>query len=551
MSIRSNRQHGFRRAAALALALGASSCGSAAAGPATVSAATRLQQGDAVIGALPMDAPMHVVVGLKMRDRAALVDLVNAQARAQKDGQAIERLSRTQVMSRFAPTQAQADAVAAYLRAHGFENVVISPSRMLVSADGSARTARAAFSTTFARVRTQDGRLAYANTLPAHVPATLGDKVMAVLGLQTVHVPASQLWRFPPNGSSVMNAVTHDPVNFPAIYSVGTGAAAAAIPVGIVTEGDLTQVRRDLNTFTDRHGMPRVVNEIVNTGGASSDASNGGEWSTDSQALIGMAGGVSKLYFYDMPGMENADLTANFDTIVNANAARVINVSLGECEHFTDFVEHGGDGSAAVADGLFLTAVAQGQTFVVSSGDTGADACGTGTADANWPANSPWVVAVGGTHLDTSGPNWTAERAWSYSGGAESIEDKPAWQGTITLPGTITARAVPDVSYDADPASGAWIFVDGSLQRVGGTSLSAPLFAGASARVLQARRTIGFAGPLIYALPAADFHDIVAGNNRAGESGVGYDAGAGYDFPSGRGSMKIADVVRDVSGLAW
>ncbi|MFP3571220.1 peptidase S8/S53 subtilisin kexin sedolisin, partial [Paraburkholderia sp. SIMBA_030] len=69
-----------------------------------------------------------------------------------------------------------------------------------------------------------------------------------------------------------------------------------------------------------------------------------------------------------------------------------------------------------------------GVTFVASSGDSG-----TGT---EYPASSPYVVAVGGTTLstDTSG-NYIGEAAWSGSGGGVStIEAEPAGQTGWPVP---------------------------------------------------------------------------------------------------------------------
>jgi hypothetical protein len=54
---------------------------------------------------------------------------------------------------------------------------------------------------------------------------------------------------------------------------------------------------------------------------------------------------------------------------------------------------------------------------------------------------------------------------------------------------------------------------------------------------------------VLYALPATDFHDITVGNNNGGRSGIGYTAATGYDYPSGRGSMIINNVLADSVGL--
>ena len=128
---------------------------------------------------------------------------------------------------------------------------------------------------------------------------------------------------------------------------------------------------------------------------------------------------------------------------------------------------------------------------------------------------------------------------WSDSGGSQSkYEPKPSWQTLWTG----TYRGVADVAFDGDPNSGAKVIVSGASQQIGGTSLSAPLFAGMWARVIAAKGTsVGFAGPIIYQLPASAFHDITSGSN-------GISAAAGYDLASGRGSMILSTALANWPG---
>jgi len=92
---------------------------------------------------------------------------------------------------------------------------------------------------------------------------------------------------------------------------------------------------------------------------------------------------------------------------------------------------------------------------------------------------------------------------------------------------------VPDLAFDADPNSGAIIYVKGALQQWGGTSLSSPLFVGTWARMLAGKPSLGFAGPHLYTLPASVYHDVTSGSN-GGET-----ATTGWDYTTGFGSMII------------
>jgi hypothetical protein len=96
-------------------------------------------------------------------------------------------------------------------------------------------------------------------------------------------------------------------------------------------------------------------------------------------------------------------------------------------------------------------------------------------------------------------------------------------------------RVEPDISMEADPATGmlegeTQTFPDGTYYdtyRIGGTSLSTPLFAGLIARADQAAgRPLGFVNPLLYTLP-----------------GRGTGSGALYDVQPTHHDMSRADYI--------
>ncbi|HTA64392.1 MAG TPA: S53 family peptidase, partial [Xanthomonadaceae bacterium] len=498
---------------AIAIALVLSSTGTAAVaasvdgGMATVARATTLRPGDAISGTLSRAQPMHIVIALKLRNQDQLDSLIAAR----------KILTSGQFEALHAPTQSQAQAVADYLTRTGFRNVAIASNNMLVSADGTADSARAAFLTSFSRVQTREGRIAFANDSDAHIPTALQDSVLSVMGLQNVYQVHTFAKRIQPKGGvGTFAAGAHNPVEFSPIYG-GTGVkTAAGVKVGIITQGPLQQTENDLNAFTAINGLPIVKTQIV--GNVGPDSGGTTEWNLDSQDIVGMAGGqVGEIIFYEMESFQNPDLVTDFNAIVKANAVKIINVSLGECETGAQ-----GDGSAAAADQIFQAGIAQGQTFSVATGDSGANECSTGIPTPSWPADSPYVVAVGGTTLDATATTWGGETVWQGAGGAPSaFELKPSWE-LGTVPGKF--RGVPDIAFDADPNTGALIFVGGTIQQWGGTSLAAPIFSGSWARVIATNGTgVGFAAPLLYAMPESTFHDITVGNNGGEPAKVGYD----------------------------
>ena len=513
-----------------------------------VSHPTSVRGQDSITGPLESSHAMHVVLALKLHDQAQLDQFLADPHHP--------LLTPQQFTDLYSPTVGQAQAAADFLGQSGFRNVQISSNRLLVSADGTADKARTAFKTDFVRVYTHDGRYAYANSEDLHVPATLQDSVQAVLGMQSVY-QAHPLLRYAhpdavPEAAATASAVGHDPTDFPVIYGASSMGAASSVPVGIISEGSMTNILKDLASFTSANKLPTQTTQVVNTNGTSTDTSGDGEWDLDSQDIVAMTGGVQKLIFYVVPDLGDDNLTADFNTVVTADAVKIINVSIGECE-----LQAQGDFSAQADDAIFAQAAAQGQTFSVSSGDSGADECGDGGVTPSWPASSRYVVAVGGTELyTTGGTTWSSETVWNNlsskegaTGGSPStFEPMPSWQSGVGQNAGHTTRGVPDIAFDASPVSGALVIVDGqSNQQIGGTSLASPLFVGSWARILQAQGNVGFAAPFIYqaaatkANYAADFHDVTSGNN-SGET-----AATGWDFTTGFGSATVSELVNNVS----
>ena len=198
-----------------------------------------------------------------------------------------------------------------------------------------------------------------------------------------------------------------------------------------------------------------------------------------------------------------------------------------------------------------------GVTFVAGTGDYGA-------ADPEYPAFSPNVVAVGGTSLNLNADNsYNSETGWGYNsasagefigsgGGISMYEPEPAYQEGVQSTGS---RTTPDVSLVADPATGAWIAdpynlgADNPFEVVGGTSLSAPAWAGLVALVNEGRAAAGEATldsssptetqQALYSLPQSDYNVITSGSN-------GYTANAGYNLVTGLGTPVANLLVGDL-----
>jgi pseudomonalisin/xanthomonalisin len=388
------------------------------------------------------------------------------------------------------------------------------------------------------------------------VPEALAGTVLSVLGLHNLANFHTSLVK----GAAVpatLGGPTFGATDFQLAYDVGALPAAGNTTIGIVAEGDLSAVLTDLVQYETLNSLPKVTVNVMLPAGAAppTDTSGQDEFDLDSQTSTGLAGNVAALDMYDAESLDDADLAAAFNLFVNDSAVKVASVSIGGCEVLNEV-----EGDIATDDQLFEAGVAEGKTLFVATGDNGA-ACPVllsenGIPDlglvggVEYPASSPYVVAVGGTTLTVNANgSYASETAWDAGGGGISLFEKaPSWQKSVVGLTTAVGRGIPDIAMDADPDTGAVIIVNGAAETVGGTSLAAPLSNGAFARIQDAHGgSLGFAAPLFYSLATGDsllgllasikgFHDITSGFNGL------YLATKGWDYCTGLGTFDISAV---------
>jgi subtilase family serine protease len=273
------------------------------------------------------------------------------------------------------------------------------------------------------------------------------------------------------------------------------------------------------------------------------------EMALDTEWVHAMAPGAH-LVVVEADSQSLADLMASVATAASQPGVSVVSMSWGFPEGQSVLAQ-----DEATYDSYFTT---PGVTFVASSGDYG-------TADPEYPAFSPNVVAVGGTTLNlNSDGSYGSETGWGYylgdtglfvgsGGGVSQFEPEPAYQHAVQSTGR---RTMPDVSLVGDPATGAWIADPYNLgpaspfEVVGGTSLSAPSWAGLIALVNQGRAHAGqpvlnSASPsetqqALYSLSQSDYHVIASGTNG------GYNAAPGYNLVTGLGTPVANLLVPDM-----
>lgn len=498
---------------------------------------------------LPIDPAqrIHVVVGLAPRNKAQLDALVVAVS-TPGNPQFEQTITPAQFLADYAPDTASVSEVEGYLQRLGFDDIEVSGNRLGVSAYGSAQIVENAFNTQLVSFDYQ-GRSVFANTAPAQVPASFAGIVSAVVGLQDFGVMTTPLVLGTPQ-----NPITTPPYSGPqyqVAYDAGTTPTGHNTTIGIVTEGDLTQVPKDLRQYEKEFNLPQVPYRIVPTGLQTSDTAGLDEWDLDSQASSGIAQDLKEIAFYNAGSLADADLSPAFERIVSDDQVKAVNMSFGGCETLEYL-----SGAMLLDDIAYEQGAVEGITFFAASGDGGASCQLIANAGqpvvlsaVEYPASSEYVVAVGGTSLLTNpGYTYDTETAWISGGGGSSLWELPGgWTSGVIPPTNTTGglRAVPDMAMVGDPnIGGADVVVNGSDEGVGGTSLSSPLAVGSWARMQTAHgNCLGFAAPVLYATfgqpfgtAARDFHDIILGDNYL------YPATPGWDFTTGLGTFDISAV---------
>ncbi|HTK06853.1 MAG TPA: S53 family peptidase [Ktedonobacteraceae bacterium] len=212
---------------------------------------------------------------------------------------------------------------------------------------------------------------------------------------------------------------------------------------------------------------------------------------------------------------------------------------------------------------LQILTQAEHMTIFVASGDCAAFATGTyGQLGVSFPASDPWVVATGGTILNTDGnSNRTGEVAWSDStashsacnnswgsgGGVSTIFQEPSWQqqDATSIPGlhnqySTGYRQVPDL---AAAATNNLCYMNGRWGGCSGTSAATPLVASGTAILNGASRhnlKLYFYGPSAWYSAQSSgakyhpFNEITQGNN------LYYQAGSTWNYPTGLGTPNFA-----------
>ncbi len=512
-------------------------------------------------------------------------------------------ISRGDYASRFGASAGDVAKVQGWLRSQGFKVENVLPGQRLIYFSGTAGQVSAAFHTEMHSYLV-NGERHFANVQDPQIPRALAP---AVRGLVSLHdfpyrsmLHAQRLSGKPLNtGTGTTGSRVMYPADFGVIYdltavwtantpNIGAGVTIGVVGRSNIVPGDVTQFRSTAHLPAYSAG---VMSNLVDLGanltvdpglviGDQDEATLDVEWSgaVAPGAQIILAPAVTS------GPTDGAFISAAYLVNTIHVLPQIVSVSFGACEQAM------GSSELAGWNTLWQEAALQGQTVVVSSGDSGAAGCDLGSATAGTEAgvngicSSPYATCVGGTQFnDTASPStywngtdnpagasaksyipelvWNESAAnggaglWASGGGISLFYPQPAWQGVASA--TNGQRGVPDLALTAAAHDGYLGYETVSSvpgwYTMSGTSAAAPSFAGIMALVSKSNSATsqGNVNPVLYGLVGSSATKVAFNTNAtlAGDNSVpgvpGYAATAGtsYNLATGLGSVDGAKLI--------
>jgi len=428
------------------------------------------------LGTAPATLPMQrMLLVLKRSDQqeTALRKLLDDQQ--DKNSPNYHRwLTPEQLGAQFGPTDADMQVITSWLQSHGFQ-VGSTKGRTVLEFSGSASQVQEAFHTTIHKYVVK-GEQHWANANDPSIPAAL---TPAVAGIKTLHnflkkpavhlaekyVPAKLVSKSRPefSGTGGVHALT--PSDYLTIYNatpaaLPSGVSGLGVTIAVVGRNNLYNQGQDVSDFRNVFGVAGGGNglSIVLNGPDPGDI--GGNEELEATLDASWSGALAPSANIDFVVSGSTNTTDGTDLselyIIENNLGAIMTESFGTCEAAVTSAD--AQGTSLLAE----QAAAQGITYMVSTGDTGAEGCdnlGETTAthgiSVNVLASNPFTVAMGGTLFNEHGQDGTY---WSTAnnsalGSALAYIPEDAWNETCT---TACASGQPPLAAGGGGASIYW-----------------------------------------------------------------------------------------------
>ncbi|MGA6988672.1 MAG: choice-of-anchor D domain-containing protein [Terriglobales bacterium] len=436
------------------------------------------------LGSVEDAKPLHLYL-LLQRTTAQEADLDNLIAR-QQQATAPEYhkwLTPKEFGARFGASPEDIAKVTAWLQSHGFKIRSVLNNASMIDFAATAGQVRDTFHTELHYFNIRGGKY-LANVKDPQIPAALAPVVAGIKGLSKIppltnHTKIRQSsydadthsWHpVDPTAADLASPAYNagggyylvTPQDFYTIYNVNpvftAGNLAATATVAVIEESDIeygtvnsttgVATGGDVATFRTLFGVPGTLNMHVYHGygtvtcndpgidpddiGEDTEASLDAEW-------INATAPSADLIFMSCDQSPDNGIFSSIAALIDNNVSDVMSLSYGESELYFTIADY------SFQDTLYAQAATQGQSFFVSSGDSGSDVAdqntgGTATSGVNVSAfAAPTVTVAGGTDFSDlydsleGGPAqstyWAATNSTHY-GDAISYVPETAWSNS-------------------------------------------------------------------------------------------------------------------------
>ncbi len=378
---------------------------------------------------------LDLAIGLPLRNQNEL-DALLTQLQDPASPNFGHYLSAQQFAAEFGPTEQDYQALIQFAHENGLVVTGTHSNRLLLDVSGEASEIEKVL---HVKMMVYDHPVRGRFYAPDREPSLdLEVKVLDISGLDNYALPQ-------PMGLEKIPLEKADPYvtgSGPGGYFIGKDFRAAYAPgVSLTGNGEVVGLLEfdgfypgDVQKNAAQAGLTPVPTQTVLLGGF-----NGAPGSANIEVILDimmasyMTPGLSKVMVYE--GYTPNDV---LNRMATDNLAQQLSSSWGY-------------GINATTEQIFKEYIAQGQSLLQASGDSGAYKNGVMT-----PSDDPNLTVVGGTSLATSGSGgpWQSETTWSGSGGGVStVYAIPSYQQGLSMAangGSTKMRNIPDLALTAD-----------------------------------------------------------------------------------------------------
>jgi hypothetical protein len=391
-------------------------------------------------------------------------------------------LTPSVVGAEFGLSGADIAVLTSYLESEGFTVNFVSPSGTLIDFTGTAAQVEHSFQTQIHSMQSPGGELNYAPIKSASIPGALAPAVVGFVSLGNALAPRPLLRKpvsarqsaayltqvpgpKPQNTETIGSSTFYDvgPQDFYTIYNENplltastpincTGQTVALLEETDINTGDVTTFRTTFNVIpntpalTVEHGSGAVTCSDPGILNSTKDDEEG-EAVLDTEWAGAVAPSASLLFMSCKTTTATAGIFLSAEAVIFNNLASSMSLSYGEFEGGLSTSEQD------LVNDLWEQAAAQGETVVVSSGDSGSDAedqddkVATHGINVSGFSSTAYNVSAGGTDFQDAYNGGLNDTAYGIS---------TFWNATNTAGDSSAKSYVPETTWN-DTCAGSLV----------------------------------------------------------------------------------------------